>query len=363
MPLTRPDQEFAPSPDIMQRWASRHIGRRLTRHTALTEPDRAAVKKSRRWVILWAAMAGIISGTLIGGSEWWMRQVLVSDWASLSFREQLPYWAGYMVFAGFVTLLEIGFLYWNALRGVARVSYFAGLNYSSESPQPPTVELTLQGVARVALEYPSPGSLIYGVDPHAYLHGWKLTLRMLLYRLKVSMSSFLLRMVMRRLLGRLTLRGLLPMLMAPLYAVWNAWIAARVTEDAYLLACGPRQIERIMERLDDAPEQTRKLLAQGVGEMIMRNQHPHPNLVLALSRLLATLPDKPDSLEVDWPTALREYAALDEQQRTPLLESLTQTVLLSGGYRGARKKFLQEVFAHCQTPLTRAFIDEQQLDP
>ncbi|WP_447556550.1 LBF_2804 family protein [Vreelandella sp. EE22] len=359
MPLTRPDKEFAPSPGMAQRWASRHIGRRLVRHKALAEPDMVALRKSRRWVIFWAAMAGLVSGTLIGGSEWWMRQMLVADWESLSFREQLPYWAGYMVFAGFITLLEIGFLYWNALRGVARVAYFAGLNYRDEQPQSPTIELTLQGVARIALEYPSPGSPIYGVDPHAYLHGWKLTLRAMLYRLKVSMSSFLLRMVMRRLLGRLTLRGLLPMLMAPLYAVWNAWIAARVTREACLLACGPRHVDQLMQRLADAPEQTRRLLAQGVGEMIMRNQHPHPNLVLILSRLLATLPDKPDTLDVDWPGALREYAALSDEKRTLLLESLTRAVLLSGGYRGSRKKFLQEVFARCQTPLTQKVIDEQ----
>ncbi|MFG6667967.1 hypothetical protein ACGK9R_12775 [Halomonas sp. HNIBRBA4712] len=359
MPLTRPDTEFAPSPDRIQRFASRHIARRLARKPALAKPDPAALKKSRRFVILWAALAGIVSGTLIGGSEWWMRQVLVDDWQALSFQEQLPFWAGYMAFAGVVTLLEIGFLYWNSLRGVARMAYFSGLDYTQKATQPPAVALTVQGAARVALEYPSPGSLIYGVDPHAYLHGWQLTLRAMLYRLKVSLSSFLLRMVMRRLLGRLTLRGFLPMLMAPLYAVWNAWIAARVTQEACLLAAGPARVEAIMARVEQAPKRTRRLLAQGVGETIMRNQHPHPNLVLLLSKLLATLPGQSDTLEVDWPEALREIAALEADERGDLLKYLTQAVLLSGDYRGARRTLLQEAFARCQTPLSRDFIDAQ----
>ncbi|MFI0472856.1 hypothetical protein ACGLWX_09075 [Halomonas sp. HMF6819] len=360
MPLTRPDKEFAPAPDRIQRFARRYIGRRLTRHKALGAPDMVALKKSRRWVIVWAALAGTVSGTLIGGAEWWMREILVDHWEALSLREQLPYWTGYMAFAGVVTLLEIGFIYWNSLRGVARMMHFCGLDYRHSSPQPPTVELTLQGAARVALEYPSPGSLVYGVNPHAYLRGWKLTLRALIYRLKVSLSSFLLRMIMRRLLGRLTLRGFVPFLVAPLYALWNAWIAARVTEDACLLALGPQRIERLMPRIERAPEHIRRLLAQGVGEMIMRNQHPHPNLVLLLSYVLATLPDAPSTLAVEWPSALDEFARLDEGERAPLLESLTQAVLLSGGYRGARKRFLRQVFARCQTPLTATFINEQR---
>lgn len=359
MSLTRPDREFAPSPDRAQRLASRYIARRLARTPPLAAPDPAALKRSRRFVILWAALAGIVSGTLIGGSEWWMRQVWADNWEAMSLREQLPYWSAYMAFAGVITVLEIGFLYWNSLRGVARVARFAGLDYQTTLPQPPTVELAVQGVTRIALEYPSPGSLIYGVDPHAHLHGWKLTLQALLYRLKVSMSSFLLRAVMRRLLGRLTLRGFIPMLMAPLYALWNAWIAARITQEAYLLASGPRRIEELMQRLAHTPDQTRELLAQGVGEIIMRNRHPHPNLVLLLSRLLATLPERPTALEVEWPRAQQAYAALDPDQQAELLAHLAQAVLLSGDYRGARKRFLQEVFARCQTPLSREFIDAQ----
>ncbi|XUO85837.1 hypothetical protein RVM26_09205 [Halomonas sp. KM072] len=51
-----------------------------------------------------------------------------------------------MLFAGVVTVLEIGFLYWNSLRGVAQVSRLAGLPYPSASPTPPAVQLTIHGV-------------------------------------------------------------------------------------------------------------------------------------------------------------------------------------------------------------------------
>lgn len=351
MSLSRPDKEYAPSPGLAQRWANRYIQGYFRRHPALESPSPHALKHVRRWIIAWAAIAGIISGTLIGGAEWWMREFAANDWETMSLREQLPYWAGYMAFAGVVTVLEIAFLYWNALRGVASVTRLAGLNYGQTEPFEPDIQLAVHGVSRVALEYQSPGSLIYGVDPHAYLRGWKLTFRALLYRLKISLSSFVLRLLLRRLLGRLTLRGFLPILTGPLYAVWNGWIAARITQEAYLQARGPALVKHLMETLADSDEHTRQLVAQGVGELIMRNQHPHPNLVLLLARLLDSLPNKPQTLEVDWPTALSDYAQLTGEPLNTLLDALTQAMLLSGTYRGSRKRFLKEVFATCQTPL------------
>lgn len=351
MSLSRPDKEYAPAPGRAQRWANRYVGGYLRRHPALDAPDPQAVTRARRWVIAWAAVAGMISGTLIGGAEWWMRAFAVDEWGAMSLRAQLPYWAGYLAFAGVVTVLEIGFLYWNALRGVANVSRLAGLRYSQTASLEPEIQLTLHGVSRVALEYPSPGSLIYGIDPHAYLHGWKLIFKALLYRLKISLSSFILRLLLRRLLGRLTLRGLLPVLTGPLYALWNAWIAARIMQHAYLQARGPALVTYLMETLAGSDEHTRLLVAKGAGELIMRNQYPHPNLVLLLARLLDSLADKPLTLEVDWPTTRKAYAQLTGPAREALLSALTQAALMSGSYRGPRKQFLRDVYATCQTPL------------
>lgn len=360
MSYQRPDDEYAPSPDVAHRWASRYITGYLQRHPAHSAPDAAAVQKARRWIIVWAALAGIVSGTLIGGAEWWMRAHAVDNWEALGWQAQLPYWAGYMLFAGIVTVLEIGFLYWNSLRGVAQVSRLAGLPYPSGSPMPPAVQLTIHGVSRTALEYPSAGHRIYGVDPHAYLHGWKLTCRAILYRLKVSLSSFVLRLVMRRLLGRLTLRGMLPLLSGPLYALWNGWIAARITQDAYLQARGPALVEQMMEALSKHDADIRALVAQGVGELIMRNQHPHPNLVLLLARLLDSQPEPPGTLQVDWPATLRAYAQLTGQPQQAVLTALSQATLLSGPLRGARQRFLGDVFATCQTPLPHRQLNDLQ---
>lgn len=361
MPLERPDKEFAPSPDLAQRWAHRYICRLLMRKPPLGSPDPLAIKRIKRWTMVWAAVAGIISGSLIGGGEWWMKAIAVDGWSEMSLGEQMPYWIAYYAAAGVITAIEIGFLYWNSLRGVTHITRLAGLEYSRHDALVPSMQLTVHGIARIALEYPSAGNTIYGINPHAYLHGWKLTLKALLYRLKISLSSFMLRVVMRRLLGRLALRGFIPLLMGPLYAIWNAWIAARVLDQAHRVAYGPARIDALMQELDPLPVSQRQLIVQGVGELMMRNRHPHPNLVLLLSQLLASLPEKPQSVDIDWPKTLGQYAQLDTQERFAILKSLTQATIISGAYRGARQDFLREVFARCQTPLhERSIIAQQQ---
>lgn len=351
MPLDRPDREYAPAPDLAQRWAHRYITRWLTRHAPLTAPHARAIACVKRWAMVWAALAGIVSGTLIGGGEWWMKRIAIDGWSNMSLVEQAPYWIAYFAAAGIITAVEIGFLYWNSLRGVAKVVRLAGLDYARERTLTPPLQLTVHGVARVALEYPSAGNAIYGINPHAYLSGWKLTLKALLYRLKISMSSFLLRLVMRRLLGRLALRGVIPLLMGPLYAVWNAWIAARVLGQAHFLAYGPPRVVRLSAELAPLSQRQRWLIVQGIGELMMRTHHPHPNLVLLLSELLGTLPEKPHQVEIDWDDARKRCAMLETDEQSVVLEALSEAVLLSGPIKGARKAFLQGLYAHCQTPL------------
>ncbi|WP_417421938.1 LBF_2804 family protein [Halomonas sp.] len=360
MPLDRPDQEYAPSPGLAQRLAHRYISYLLTRNAPLSAPNPHAIKRIKRWTIVWAAIAGIISGTLIGGGEWWMKRIAIDGWSGMSLGEQIPYWIAYYAVVGVITAIEIGFLYWNSLRGVTHITRLAGLAYSQHNAFTPSLQLTVHGVARAALEYPSSGNTIYGINPHAYLHGWKLTLKALLYRLKISLSSFILRVVMRRVLSRLALRGFIPMLMGPLYAIWNAWIAWRVLHQAHLMAYGPPRIDALMHELNTLSRAQRQLIVQGIGELMMRNRHPHPNLVLLLSQLLASLPEQPQSVDIDWQQALGDYAQLDTHERSAVLESLTQAAILSGPYRGARKAFLREVYARCQTPLHEQSVIAQQ---
>ncbi|MDX5434527.1 MAG: AtpZ/AtpI family protein [Halomonas sp.] len=349
MAEARPDREYAPQPSVFERWAARYL-QRHNRHQAI--PRRArddqqldAIRRTLHRSVAWSMLAGILSGGAIGAMEWYMREGLLDGMQGMSLREQLPYWTGFFVVAGVISAVEIAFLYWNALRGVGTISRQAGAPLHSS----PKARLVLLGLTRVALEFPSPRHRIYGIDPYAQMSRWKLSVMAVMYRMKVGVSSFLLRVLLRRVLGRVALRGLLPLVMGPLYAAWNAIITWRILNKAREQALGPFAIEAQMESLERDPlsERARQVVLHSFGALIMANQDIHPNHVYLLLRLFETFGIQEHSIEVDWPQQRFALSRLERQEKHRVLDLLITATVIVGRCRSKRKRFLEELFEAC----------------
>ena len=356
-----PHHEYVTEPSTLERWA----GDYLAKHHPSTAPpgrarsaaERQALVRSCRRRVLYAALAGILSGAVIGGMEWYMRQEMAGGMQDMTLREQLPYWAGFFMVAGVVSAIEILFLYWNALRGVLSISRIA----QAPLQHGPHALLTKRGLARVALEFPSPRDPVYGIDPYAQMQRWKLTARAVLYRMKVGVTSFVLRILMRRIFGRMALRGLLPLITGPLYAVWNALISYWIMRQARENALGPFAIDSLVaeleEQIDSLGDDAREVILHGVGEMLMRHQDAHANHVYLLSRLLDAFAWESHRLDIDWPHQARSLDRLSEAERRWLLGILGLAAVLVGPLRGRRKTFLEEVYRNCGEPFDRHAVN------
>ena len=355
-----PDQQYSPEPNILERRAADFLRKQNPRARyplqEFRDEERIALKRAHRQAITWSAIAGILSGAIIGGMEWYMRQGMLDGMQDMTLMEQLPYWAGFFVVAGVVSAVEILFLYWNALRGVARTNQIAGIPFQDSHH----ARLLLSGMTRVALEFPSPRHRIYGIDPYAQMGRWKLAAISVMYRMKVGVSSFILRILLRRVFGRMALRGLLPLVTGPLYALWNAIITWRIMRKAKVQALGPYTIESLMQRLETDLDQlsgtAREATLHGMGELIMRNQDAHTNHIYLLSRLLDAFDVSDRQLDIDWPGHRQQLGKLDEEETRWVLEILTVATLLSGTWRGRPRRFLQEVHEACG-----ATLDEERL--
>lgn len=356
------EHQCSPDPNFMERWAAHYLRRQNPRVMYPLRERRAeemdALRRASRQAVIWAAIAGALSGGIIGGIELFVRQGLLDGMEGMSLREQLPYWAGYLAAAGVVSAIEILFLYWNALRGVARVSDLAGIPLQKSRH----AVLILRGLSRVALELPCPRHNIYGIDPYAQMSRWKLTARSVLYRMKVGVSSFILRILLRRILGRLALRGLIPLLTGPLYAAWNAFITWRIMHQAQENALGPFAIEDLIDRLTDERDAltaaARDLILQGMGELIMRNQDAHPNHVYLLSRLMDAFEITDQTIDVAWPQSLRELEKLETEPQRLVVITLTMATVLAGKVRGNRKAYLEELYSACGQSLHLATVHQ-----
>jgi hypothetical protein len=201
-------------------------------------------------------------------------------------------------------------------------------------------------LARLQL-VPNPHHVVHGVDPYALMPRWRLLAHNLLYKVKVGASSFIIRIVMRRLFARAALRGFIPLLAIPLYAVWNAWITWRIVNEATLRALGPGAVDTVVEILKNheerLSEEASDLLLHGMAEMVMRGYDAHPNYILLIKRLVEEIDPEREEIETDWENDKDHLGKIAEAEKAVVLDTLTLAAVLAGRPRRAQRRFLKEV--------------------
>jgi hypothetical protein len=351
MPQQDPGDRYSPEPNILERRAATYLAGFSPRHQPGAAPSAGAdgdeLTQATRKAVALAILAGIISGGLIGGSEIWVRQGMLDGMEDLDWQEQWPYWTGFFVFAGIVSAIEIAFLYWVALRGVIRVVQSSGLAIGEEGYP----GLFARGLARGALEFPSPRVEVLGVDPYAYVSRWRLLARNIGYKLKVGVSSFLLRVFLRRVAARLAVRGIVPLVAGPLYAAWNAFIVWRIMHEARARTLGPPALDKVLheafqEDRDRPGEQAAAVILQGAGELVRRGCEAHPNYVYLLFRLCEELGHEKD-IEVEWDAHCSALGELSKDEQARILAVFTIAALLGSKPRRSQIELLREAGEAC----------------
>lgn len=346
MPKQDPGDRYSPEPNILERRAANYLAGFSPPQESGAAPSAGAdgeeLKQATRNAVVLAILAGIISGGLIGGSEIWVRQGMLDGMEGLDWQEQWPYWTGFFVFAGIVSAVEIAFLYWVALRGVVRVVNSSGLAIGEDGYP----GLFARGLARGALEFPSPRVEVLGVDPYAYVSRWRLLARNIGYKMKVGVSSFLLRVFLRRVAARLAVRGMVPLVAGPLYAAWNAFIVWRIMREARARALGPPALDAVIaeafqEEGNRPGERAAAVILQGAGELVRRGRQAHPNYVYLLCRLCEELGHEED-IEVAWDAHRSALGELGKNEQSQVLAVFTIAALLGGKPRRGQVELLRE---------------------
>ena len=351
MPRAEPVREFTPEPNTLELRAEEYLKRWAPSGSPEPEPltseGREEIRSLERRVVGWALAAGVVSGGLIGGLELFVRRELMNGAEGMDWQAQAPYWAGFFVVAGLISAVEIGFLYWNALRAVGKLARTGRVGLQGGGYP----ELVGRGLARAALEFPNPGTRVFGVDPYARVPTWRLTLKNLLYKTKVGVSSFILRVSLRRVVGRMAVRGLIPLLAAPLYAIWNAFITWKLLEAARIRALAPLAMEDRVRAVEEEElgSEAAGILLDGVAELTIRAMDAHPNYVYLVGRLLEAL-DMEEVREVDWSASRERLGTLEARERDVVLDTLVVAALLAGRMRDAQVEFLEEAHQAADLP-------------
>ncbi|MFO0646873.1 MAG: hypothetical protein U0326_11595 [Polyangiales bacterium] len=119
------------------------------------------------------------------------------------------------------SVLEIAWLYWDGLRAVHALAHAAGLDLA-EDPNGEDPTGVVWALARAALELPNPPDGVAGLDPMLpEASKLKLVLASTVYKLKVALTGFVMKALVRRALGRAATRAVLELVAAPVTAIWG----------------------------------------------------------------------------------------------------------------------------------------------
>lgn len=358
MAPAQPAKQYSPEPNILERKATDLLRAApgMDGGDGGGTPRRDDFVAARRIALLRATGSGILSGAVIGGAEVYIRVVLLGNSDDFVWREHLPIWAVFYLFVGLITVVEIAFLYWNALDAIARFVPRAGASSDDTSAR----GLLALGLARGAMEMPNPQRKIYGVDPYAMMPGWRLLVQNLLYKAKVGATSFAVRILMRRILARAVLRGYIPLLAIPLYAAWNAWITWRVMNEAWLRALGPALVDDVIDAMpaEGADTPFEETAREALGELVRRGSDAHPNYVLLLSRVMRHGGIDSAEFDLDGSSLHGRLEGLAPADRERLGEIMLRAALVSGRPRRAQTRFLKDVFARMDMPFPLLRLEE-----
>lgn len=340
-----PIDHYAPELNALERNALGYL-RARTRASGeppLEEKDRAELSRIRRRVVAMGVASGTFSGLLLGGLEVYLRVNVISDERGI-FDDPLV-WGAFYAFVGVLTVVEILFLYWVALRAISGIREVVGIAIKRSE----AVDLVETGLTLSALEMPNPHREIYGVDPYAFVPRWKLVLWNLLYRAKVGATSFVLRVVMRRVAARALLRSYIPLVAAPLYAGWNAYILWRMMNEALLRALGPFAVRQAVEIVSNGrrDKEFMELSLAAAREMIRRSGDAHPNYVLLLFQMSA---QDAGGMEAGWPRHRSRIGRLRADAQEDFSRFLHIVAVLAGGPSREQAAMLEETHERMALP-------------
>lgn len=337
----------------------------------LNPEERKALRRLQRNAVIRAAIAGGLSagiGVIIGLLLEPMLQGQVED---PPMNLWLPYFGLVTGISILVTFAEIAFLYWDALRTVHRISAVAGLDLFPARDDDSAVAMAL---VRAALELPNPPDDLEGVNPRREISKFRLLVGTLIYKLKATATNFLLKAIIRRIVGRSTFRALIEFVAVPVYAAWNAVICWWVLRQARIRAMGPSAATEFVEAIitEAGPhldETTQRVMLRAVGAAIVRTVDLHPNLV-SLMEIMAHRLGIPENVALDDSGAfLQDLKDLSPTSQQPALRILVIAAILDGRIGRREQQLLQEAFQtanlkpnlHRVHRLRRAFVQGDEI--
>lgn len=352
--------EPADRPPLLERVGLRFLERRAVpvgqqgAVHVLDPEERAALKQVETRAVLRAALAGALSASAAALADYLAAPLLGPDPDVATWDQKLRFFAIVGPVIVGAALSELSFLYWDALRSVDRLAKIAGLDLSPGSTDARRAEVAA-ALVRAALELPNPPRLVTGIDPRRESSKITLLLSGVLYKAKVSLTNFLLKALVRRLLGRSAVRAVLVLVAVPVSAAWDAIVCWSAIREARVRVLGPSAARELLTTIFTAgpPDLTPAACAlsvRAVASAIVRSRDLHPNLVTLLRDVRERVGDPSEDALDDSRQFLSRLPSLAVEERRLVLRILAVAVIIDGKLARNERRLVREAQRACSLP-------------
>ncbi|MEC7985472.1 MAG: hypothetical protein VX278_09925 [Myxococcota bacterium] len=310
------------------------------------------LKKMERNVILRGALAGALSGIAAA-----LGMLLAEPYAPVEgqpaiWEDQVIFYAIFLSVAMIATVLEIAYLYYDGMKVAVRMGRMTGAVPTDADTDSEDVRLAL---IQAGLEIPARQKPLFGIDPLAEKNRWLLLLFALSYKLKISVTSFVVKAFVKRLFarfsGRVVGRAAIELVAVPIFAIWNAIVCRQVMLQARVRALGPLLVDETMlllfpQGLESTPSDFKRGILLTIRHHILSCGCFHPNTVLLTKKILGVKSDHSDE-SADITGELHEHLnTLSSDQQKVLVEFFTLLCAYGGRPKRDERKALQTLCEH-----------------
>ena len=266
-----------------------------------TEEDRIHVGRKMKMNIIRCMIAGACAA-LISGMADSMALKVYQPTATDDNREELfskAWWMGFLTFQIpfmiIATFVELGWMYYDTLHTCMFISHAVGLVLW---PLDKERAIVASSMVKAAFEVSNPTHRMYGIDPLKSMNKWVLLLCAFVYKAKVGLTKFVVKLVAKRFLSRAGVRGaaenvgFASLAAVPVGMMWNGVLARKCVLEARLRALGTitigEYVDTYIRHCSGSPQDMMRVL----GCSIVAKKQMHPNVEFLLKSLHAVLVQK-----------------------------------------------------------------------
>jgi hypothetical protein len=316
----------------------------------LDNDERAKINRIERQAIINVVIAGIIS-SIVSGLAGFLADPLIDLSSGFFSSENMLYWSIVLGATIIASMFEIFYIYYDVMSKTHDLTVAAHLELFPDGKDEKEIAAS---IVRAALELPNKRDSDIRIDPKRESSKVVIFLGTILYKLKVSASSFLFRAFIKRMLGRAISRAWLNFMAVPVCAFWNGMVCWLVIREVKIRVLGPSAAFEIIDRISKLEYQLsdsgKLALLRSIGSCIVRTADLHPNLELMYRSFDEQINESANEVLDDSHLFLKSLKELNIDEKRIVLETLVYSSIIDGKVTYREKNLLTAAYKICEIP-------------